>query len=87
MKIAERRNVHDFIASNGWMDRFKKRNGLKFRTLHGEAAAVDENALHEWQENVLKPLLEKYPSEDVFNLDELGVFWKILPNKTYALKG
>jgi hypothetical protein len=33
------------------------------------------------------PLLEQHKPCNVFNADELGLFYNLLPNKTYAFKG
>jgi hypothetical protein len=32
-------------------------------------------------------LIKDYKPEDVFNGDEFGLFWRILPNKSYKIKG
>ena len=69
-KLAELMHIPDFMASEGWLDNFKKRNGIAFKTMQGEAGAVDSQFLLEWQKLVLRPLLEQFSGDDVFNLDE-----------------
>ena len=75
-------HIPDFIASDGWLDNFKKRHGITFKTVQGEAVAVNLQSLLDWKQQVLHPLLRKFSADDVFNLDEIGLFWQLLPNKT-----
>lgn len=79
--------IEDFKASEGWLDNFKTRHSIKFRTEQGEAAAIDMEAVEDWQLNVLRDYLTKYSPDDVFNADETGLFWKVMPNKTMTFKG
>lgn len=37
--------------------------------------------------DILPKLLEGYRPKDVFNADETGIFWQLLPDKTLAFKG
>ncbi|KAG8236685.1 hypothetical protein J437_LFUL016722 [Ladona fulva] len=41
MKLAELMDIPDFMASDGWLDHFKKRHGITFKTVQGEAGAED----------------------------------------------
>ncbi|KAL8590354.1 hypothetical protein ACOMHN_006470 [Nucella lapillus] len=54
--------------------------------MSGERASVDETETDKWVEEVLLPTLEKYEEKDVFNLDETGLFWRLLPDKTFTFK-
>lgn len=55
--------------------------------MSGEAAACDvKYALH-WQKNILPTLTDGYAAEDIYNMDETGLFFKCLPNRTLAFKG
>lgn len=57
------------------------------RRLKGEEGAVDQQLVEDWKDAVLKPVLERYRADDVFNLDESGLNWKLLPDTTLAFKG
>ena len=48
IKLAELMHIPDFMASDGWLDHFKKRHGITFKTVQGEAGAVDSQSLLEW---------------------------------------
>ncbi len=77
----------DFKASNGFIDRFKSRNAIIFQTIHEEAEGVYHAICNDWANSKLPRLIKGYKPEDVFNGDEFDLFWRILPNKTYAVKG
>ena len=86
LKLAKLMHIPDFIASESWLDNFKKLNGITFKTVLGEAGAIDLQPFFEWQQQVLQPLLKQF-STDVFNLNETGFFWWLLPNKTMSFRG
>ncbi|XP_065357188.1 tigger transposable element-derived protein 4-like [Calliphora vicina] len=85
-EIAENMNFADFSASSGWLERFKKRHNISFRTISGEAASVNQNDVINFTEKV-PSLIEGYDSRDIYNADETGLFFRALPDKTFALKG
>ena len=86
LKLAELMHIPDFIASDGWLDNFRKRHGITFKTVQGEAEAVNLQSLLDWKQQVLQPLLRQFSADDVFNLDETGLFWQLLPNKTLSFR-
>lgn len=77
----------DFKCSNGFIDRFKSRNAIIFETFHGEADGVSEITCNEWIDTKLPELVKDFKADDIFNGDEFGLFWRILPNKSYVVKG
>ena len=50
--------------------------------LHGEAGSVDKEAIKKGMEEV-RALCEKYPARFIFNVDETGLQWKLMPRCTY----
>ncbi|CAG8822568.1 5904_t:CDS:2, partial [Gigaspora rosea] len=63
-----------FTFSNGWISRFKRRNGLRQVTIHGEAGSAPLETLP--AERVkLQELLSYYDPEDIYNADETGLFY------------
>jgi hypothetical protein len=66
--------------------RFKDRHGLVYKKLVGESAAVDSESTEAWLEG-LPSLLEGYEQRDIYNADETGLFYNVLPDRTLALKG
>jgi hypothetical protein len=79
--------VENFKGSQGWIDRFKKRHSVVFKTVQGEAGDVDMASLSTWQQDVLQKELLKWKEDDVYNADETAIFWQLLPNKTLTFKG
>jgi Tc5 transposase DNA-binding domain len=66
--------------SNGWLGRFKDRNGLREMKRHGEAGSADVGTV-EWERKRIQELIKKYGYElhDIFNMDKTGLFYGYLP--------
>ena len=80
---AKRQGVIDFRASDGWFYNWRWRcNVSKCTRLHGEAADVDLDAA-EREMHVLRNALASYPASNVFNMDEAGLFYRAIPNRSY----
>jgi hypothetical protein len=77
----------DFIASNGFIDRFKTRNEVIFQTIHGEANGVPEQLCDDWINVKLPELVKDFEPKDIFNGDEFGLFGRIPPNKSFINRG
>ncbi|GBO40301.1 Tigger transposable element-derived protein 4, partial [Araneus ventricosus] len=87
LEFANELGESSFVASNGWLQRFNSRHNLSFKKLCGEAADFDSSSLKEWKDVVLRDILERYESANVFNVDECGLFYRILPDRTLCFKG
>lgn len=76
-----------FQASRGWFEKFKNRFNLHNLKMKGEAASADEPAAKEYP-NILKGIIERggYKPQQVFNVDETGLYWKRMPDRTYISK-
>jgi hypothetical protein len=71
----------NFTASNGWLDRFKVRNGIKLCGLREVKTESDINAVEPFKAE-LASLASWYnlTLEQIYNADESDLFWKMLPN-------
>lgn len=75
----------EFDASSGWLTRFKKRHGIRELDIQGEILSGNKEAADEFcttfqkyvDDNNLLP-------EQIYNVDESGLYWKCLPSKTLA---
>lgn len=83
---ALRMGVENFQASNGWLSKFKSRWNLTTLKVCGEEAGVDPKILDSWQPK-LEVLCAGYCAKDIFNADEAGLFFNMVPDKTLSLKG
>ena len=64
--------------SNGWLQGFKKRNGIRQQKLQGEAASANQAAIDEALP-LLREICSNYPSERIYNMDETGLFYRYVP--------
>ncbi|UYV63923.1 TIGD4 [Cordylochernes scorpioides] len=85
--LALKMGQDNFEASNGWLEKFKARRNIAFKRLHGEAGSVDANSVATWKCGIIPSLLAKYSPQDIFNADETGLFYKLLPNRTMTIRG
>ena len=75
----------NFQASQGWLNKFRNRHNLAFRTVSGEAASADVEALDRFRQDFLGLIVEQNLLwSQVYNADETGVFWKAAPKRTMA---
>lgn len=72
----------NFRASTGWLDRFKKRNGLKLDGLMDVKSdtKVDQNAIKSFAAHS-QSIINYYnlSPEQIYNADETDLFWKLMP--------
>ena len=72
--------------SMSWINRWKVRKDIVCKKLHGEAESVDRNGVDEWQTNCLPALLKQFKAENIFKVDETGLFYRCLPDRTHVFK-
>ena len=84
LEFANTLNIKNQIkCANGWIYRFKLRNGLQRVNFSGEANSAPletfpEERLH------LHALLAKYNEEDIYNANEIELFFCMEPNQTLS---
>lgn len=75
--FARQFNYEDCSISNAWIDRFKKRHNLTYRTDGwSQMGLTDVDA---WLTTSWPQIRAGYPSWDVFSAVETGLFFRILP--------
>lgn len=68
--------------SNGWLHRFKQRYNIKQHTHHGEAGSVPEEAEEEMK--AVRTIAGHYNEDDIYNVDETGLFWRMPPSQSLS---
>lgn len=86
LSLSSKMGIEDFSASWGWLEKLKRRHGLTNHCLSGESAAVEDSSVDEWMAD-LPDLIKSFDAKNIFNCDETGLFYRLLPNKTLDFKG
>ncbi|CAG5053469.1 unnamed protein product [Parnassius apollo] len=81
----ERLGRADFSASKGWLEKFKKRHGIRQLKITGEKLCNNEDAVKKFQDKFMDIIMEKdLSAEQIYNADESGLYWITIPDKTLA---
>ena len=81
LEFAASLGIDEFKASNGWLNRFNKRHNLVCGKISGERGSVNDATVIEWKEK-LPSIISGYQLHNIFNMDETGIFFRALPDKT-----
>ncbi|MGL6119375.1 MAG: transposase [Fusobacteriaceae bacterium] len=84
-EVAATLGIAKFVASNGWLHRFKTRNNIKLRVLSGETCGICIDKYEEVIENI-KNEFKEYEPKNIFNMDESGLNFRDIPSKTLSTK-
>jgi hypothetical protein len=60
----------DFVATEGWLARWKTRRQIKFKRSHGEKGSADSVEEETWKSTVLPQLLDEYTPSNIYNTDD-----------------
>lgn len=77
--------ITKFNASSGWLQRFKKRYGIRFLKITGEKLSAQPESVDPFLKKLLDTIQEFGLNEQqIYNADETGLYWQLLPDKTYV---
>ncbi|XP_052071173.1 tigger transposable element-derived protein 4-like [Mytilus californianus] len=85
-ELATQLGKDDFVATNGWLERWKGRNNIVYKKCHGEKKDADTEAADDWVTNVLPEILMNYNPDDIYNADETGLYYRAIPDGTLTEK-
>lgn len=85
IEVAKTLGSNGFKASNGWLQKFKNRHEITGKIICGESGSVVAETVEQWKEK-LAAHCTGYSEEDIYNVDETGLFYCTLPNKTLCFK-
>ena len=86
LSLAKSLELTDFQASDGWLDKWKQRYNVTFKTVPGEENTVTPKMTASWSETYLPTILSKYKLKDNYNADKFDLFYQALPDKSLQEK-
>ena len=76
---------HSFTASEGWLNRWKNRHGVRQLAIQGELLSSTGYDTEPFKQALAEWMVEKeIGPEQLYNADETGLYWKLMPSKTLA---
>ena len=85
-QLARKMGKPEFKATEGWCNRWIKRENIVFKTPKGKAGDADVSAVHSWLKEQWPILISEYSPSDVYNADESGLYYRALPKASYVFK-
>ena len=77
-----------FKASSGWLHKFCRRHGVRELSLQGEALSADTSAVEPFCQQLKNKIEEEgYSRCQIFNADETGLWWRLMPSKSLVDSG
>lgn len=74
-----------FNASSGWLQKYKKRFGIRYLTISGEKLSSAPELVDPFKRTLRLKINElQLTKEQIYNADETALYWKLLPGKTYV---
>ena len=68
----------NFVATEGWLSRWKARHLIRYKRAHGEKGSTDIKSAEEWTSPILPGLLEEYRPNEVYNADETVLYYRAI---------
>ena len=60
---------------------------MVFKKAQGEKRDADTPTSETWLKETLPNILSRYSESDIFNADETGLYYRLLPDRSHVLKG
>jgi hypothetical protein len=79
--------INSFWASSSWINCFKKRHNLVYKTMSEESAIVKPKTVMDSKSEEMTKVTDGYQPKDIFRVDEIGLLYNLQPNKTLTYKG
>lgn len=85
-ELAKKMGIENFIASEGWFHRWKKRENIVYKRTYGEQKDADFSAAENWLKTEWPKIISECTPDNVYNADENGLFYRALPEHSYLFK-
>ncbi|KAF2895268.1 hypothetical protein ILUMI_10906 [Ignelater luminosus] len=66
--------------TDGWLTRWKNRHRIVYKKLYGKKQDADEDKARDWIQRTWSEVLAKYRSEDIYNMDKTGLYYRATPD-------
>ena len=86
-KFARELSKADLKCNDGWISRFKNRHNISLGKISGEANSVNCADVRNWIEQIWNKIKVDYKENEIFNIDETGLFYNLTPDKILSVKG
>jgi hypothetical protein len=70
--------------SNGWLQRFQNCRNIRSNSRHGKAGSLSINA--DKAMISIRQVISKYSPKDIFNCDETGLYWRMIPDQSLTTR-
>lgn len=85
LKLYPEKDPNSFTASAGWLDKFKKRHGIRYLKVCGEILSSDTGEITPFIHKLRAKMNEmKLTDAQLYNADESALFFRMLPEKTFV---
>jgi len=85
-ELAKKFDHCDFVATDGWLSRWKTRHNIKFKKLHGEKSSADSQSAEKWKNTKVPIYLSTYSPDEIYNADETGLYYRATPDGSLCYK-
>ncbi|XP_030753965.1 jerky protein homolog [Sitophilus oryzae] len=83
----EYKESSSFHASSGWLQKYKKRFGIRYLKISGEKLSSQPKLVDPFKRYLEVKIKDLQLSKDqIYNADETSLYWKLLPGKTYVAR-
>lgn len=84
-KMYPEKGGDSFYASEGWLAKFKKRHGIRYLKVCGEILSSETSEITPFVHKLRNKMDEmKVNESQLYNADESGLFFRLLPQKTFV---
>ncbi|XP_055910699.1 tigger transposable element-derived protein 4-like [Eupeodes corollae] len=81
-RLCKKVGQKNFTCSTAWIQRFQLRHNIVSARVSGECGSVSAGVVDDWPKE-----REGYTDNQIFNIDETRLFYKMTPNRTLKFKG
>lgn len=84
-RLYPEKRQESFTASDGWLANFKKRHGIRYLKICGEILSSDTSEITPFIHKLHAVITEMGLTDaQLYNADESGLFFRLLPDKTFV---